>query len=217
MRSILFFLLACIACTTVAHSQQAAADSLGKGAKKKKEPAVYVPKDSVALADSIRRAGIRRVTRHSAMVPGWGQINNKQIWKVPIVYGALGGTAFVFFNNVNEYRGLRQAYIDRIERPTEVDLIPPRYRLLSTNSLRFFRDEFRRNVDYSVLAFIIGWGLNVVDATVFAHLRGFDVSDDLSIQIIPPTLPMPGMPVQAGIGITKKNNNKALKPLPDAR
>jgi hypothetical protein len=199
------------------HAQAPASDSTQPATKGKKEPAVYVPKDSAALADSLRRAGIRKVTRHSAIVPGWGQIDNKQAWKVPIVYGALGGTAFVFFNNVKEYRGLRQAYIDRIERPTEPDLIPPRYRLLTTNSLRFFRDEFRRNVDYSVLAFIIGWGLNVVDATVFAHLRGFDVSDDLSIQLIVPPPAFPGAPLQAGIGIQHKSGPRPLKPLPDSR
>lgn len=202
---------------SMGYAQAPAGDSTKPAPKGKKEPTMYVPKDSAALADSLRRAGIRRVTRHSAMVPGWGQIDNKQAWKVPIVYGALGGTAFVFFNNVNEYRGLRQAYIDRIERPTEPDLIPPRYRLLSTNSLRFFRDEFRRNVDYSVLAFIIGWGLNVVDATVFAHLRGFDVSNDLSIQLIAPPPAFPGAPMQAGIGIQRKSGPRPLKPLPDSR
>jgi hypothetical protein len=45
-----------------------------------------------------------------------------------------------------------------------------------------YRDEFRRNVDYSVLFFLVFWGLNVVDATVDAHLKAFDVSPDLSLR-----------------------------------
>jgi len=35
------------------------------------------------------------------------------------------------------------------------------------------------------LFFILFWGLNVVDATVDAHLKAFDVSDDLSLQLKP--------------------------------
>ncbi|HEX2682930.1 MAG TPA: DUF5683 domain-containing protein, partial [Ferruginibacter sp.] len=46
-----------------------------------------------------------------------------------------------------------------------------------------FRNQVRQNVDYSALFFILFWGLNVVDATVDAHLKTFDVSDDLSLQI----------------------------------
>jgi hypothetical protein len=33
-----------------------------------------------------------------------------------------------------------------------------------------------------VLVFIIFWGLNVVDASVDAHLKSFDVSPDLSLR-----------------------------------
>ena len=53
------------------------------------------------------------------------------------------------------------------------------------NALRSYRDEFRRNIDYSILAIMVLWGLNVVDATVDAHLKPFDVSPDLSLQIKP--------------------------------
>ncbi|HET7897553.1 MAG TPA: DUF5683 domain-containing protein, partial [Flavisolibacter sp.] len=37
--------------------------------------------------------------------------------------------------------------------------------------------------DYSVLVFILFWGLNVVDATVDAHLKLFDVNPDLSLKL----------------------------------
>ncbi|MEY5033886.1 MAG: hypothetical protein RL447_264, partial [Bacteroidota bacterium] len=52
-------------------------------------------------------------------------------------------------------------------------------------SLRYYRDQFRRDIDYSVLFFLILWGLNVVDATVDAHLKSFDVGPDLSLQLKP--------------------------------
>jgi hypothetical protein len=56
------------------------------------------------------------------------------------------------------------------------------YKVLSPNSIRSARDEFRRYVDYSALVFILLWGLNVIDAAVDAHLKNFDVSPDLSLQ-----------------------------------
>ena len=60
-----------------------------------------------------------------------------------------------------------------------------KYIPISEESLRFNRNEFRRNIDYTVLVFIALWGLNVVDATVDAHLKSFDVSPDLSLRIKP--------------------------------
>ena len=61
--------------------------------------------------------------------------------------------------------------------------IQPNLLPLDINALRSYRDEFRRNIDYSALAFLVLWGLNVVDATVDAHLKAFDVSPDLSFKL----------------------------------
>jgi len=186
-----------------------------------KEPAKTPPvavtpvMDSAQLVDSLRRAAIRKVTRHSAIIPGWGQINNKQILKLPIIYGAIGFTTFLFFDNISQYRSLRQAYILRLDTiPSNNDQIEERYRPLSTNSIRFYRDEFRRNVDYSVLALLIVWGLNVVDATVFAHLRGFDVSEDLSLKFQAPQFNIQSGYAQLGISIQPKAKKIVLKSLP---
>jgi Family of unknown function (DUF5683) len=48
--------------------------------------------------------------------------------------------------------------------------------------IRVFRNQVRQNVDYSVLFFIVFWGLNVADAAVDANLKTFDVSDDISMR-----------------------------------
>jgi hypothetical protein len=133
----------------------------------------------------------------SAILPGLGQIYNKKYWKLPIVYGALGITGGVFVFNLKNYKDLKQAYIgkynarvnkDSVEyRKIKTELLP-----LSEESLRFNRDQFRRNLDYSVLVFLLLWGLNVVDASVDAHLKSFDVSPDLSFQIRPGRSEMAG-------------------------
>jgi len=123
-------------------------------------------------------------TIRSALIPGWGQAYNKQYWKIPIVWGALGTTAGIFFYNLKTYRLLRVAYLYKSDTiPGNDALIDPQFRNFSAEDLRTDRDIFRQNIDYSVLFFLLFWGLNVVDATVDAHLKEFDVSSDLSLQI----------------------------------
>ena len=142
--------------------------------------------DSAMQMHSPRTAAIR-----SAILPGLGQIYNKKYWKLPIVYGALGGCAGVFFYNLNNYRDTRFAY--RVKYNMRVNRtdsalfgqIKPLLKPLEEESLRYYRDQFRKDIDYSVLFFMILWGLNVVDATVDAHLKSFDVGPDLSLQVKP--------------------------------
>ena len=151
--------------------------------KPEKVPRVYNP----------RKAALR-----SAIIPGWGQVYNRKYWKVPIVYGALGTTAGIFAYNLKNYKDTRFAY--RVKYNMRVngtdsalfnqikDVLKP----LSESSLRSYRDQFRRDIDYSVIFFLVMWGLNVVDAAVDAHLKSFDVSPDLSFRFKPGRSEMAG-------------------------
>ncbi len=124
--------------------------------------------------------------RRSLIIPGWGQATNKKYWKIPLVYGALGTTAFIFFRNVNQYKDSKNAYILATDNDTSNDfLIKQPYFSVKDQPerIRVFRNSVRQNIDYSVLFFIAFWGLNVADAAVDAHLKTFDVSDDLSLGI----------------------------------
>lgn len=160
------------------------ADSLPKLAA----PVSNVDKvDSVLKHHSPGKAAIR-----SALVPGLGQIYNKKYWKLPIVYGALGVSGAVFVYNLRNYRDLRFAYRARIKAlpppqgqrdSSDLPRIRPDLQGFQPNDLQTLRNEFRRNIDYSALVFVLLWGLNVVDATVDAHLKSFDVSPDLSFKI----------------------------------
>ena len=133
----------------------------------------------------------RIATRRSAIIPGWGQIYNKKYWKLPLIYGALGTTAGVFFYNVKNYKLLRLAFIYKSDTiPANDVLIDPKYQKYSAGALRSYRGAFRQNVDYSVLFFLVFWGLNVVDATVDGHLKQFDVNENLSLEIKPGYSPM---------------------------
>lgn len=155
----------------------------------------------------------------SAILPGWGQIYNKKYWKLPIVYGALGTSAGVFFYNLKNYRDTRFAYQAKykaalpVPDSTDYFKIKPKLKPLSPESLRFYRDEFRRDIDYSVIFFVALWGLNVVDAAVDAHLKAFDVSPDLSFQVKPGHSQMAGtngLSLVLNIGKNKPAMMKAI-------
>ncbi|MEE6186250.1 DUF5683 domain-containing protein [Niabella digestorum] len=177
--------------------------------------AVENPKDSITIseesnlanivADSLKPKGPkmkrpRDAALRSAILPGWGQVYNKKIWKVPIVYGALGGTGGYFLYNRKWYREYRDA-VRIITELTSPNGSKDSTAYLSMNenirkwyernqaggleTLRFYRDDTRKKLDYSFLYFLLAWALNVVDATVDAHLQQFDISPDITFRVQP--------------------------------
>ncbi len=181
------FLLLFILCSQFIFAQKT------KPAKLEKDSTPVVAKkvstnkyDSVFAAHSPKKAAIR-----SALLPGLGQIYNKKYWKLPIVYGALGTCAGVFFFNLGNYKDTKFAYkvkynmrVLRTDSTLYAD-VKPYLKPFSEETLRFYRNQYRRDIDYSALFFLILWGLNVVDASVDAHLKSFDVSPDLSLKFKP--------------------------------
>jgi hypothetical protein len=157
------------------------------------------------VGDSVKRQPLlddstispRKAAIRSALIPGWGQVYVRQdlkksffrkYWKIPIIYGAIGTSAGVFMYNLQWYRRTRFAYTTFVTKDSNnFPRVHPQLRVFETdpNTLRQARNEFRQSVDYSVLFFILLWGLNVVDATVDAHLKSFDVSPDLSLRFKP--------------------------------
>jgi hypothetical protein len=136
----------------------------------------------------LRTYNPNKAIKRSAILPGWGQYTNKKIWKIPIVYAGIGIPAYLFFRNRKQYRESRYAYQNATDgNPTNDYLIvEPYYSLRSqTDRIQVFSRQVRQNVDYSVLFFIIFWGLNVADAAVDANLKTFDVSDNISLNLKP--------------------------------
>ena len=155
---------------------------------------MYARENGIA-GDSIppEKYSPRKAIIRSAILPGWGQIYNKKYWKLPLVYGALGTTTYLFFRNLKQFKEAKEAYILASDNDPANDeqIKQPYYSVRDQpERIRTFRNQVRQNVDYSVLFFIIFWGLNVADAAVDAHLKTFDVSDELSIQIKPGFSPM---------------------------
>ena len=159
------------------------------------------PADTIPIKDSLKKSASDTAKKkerkpqakaaiRSAIIPGWGQAYNKRYWKIPIVYGALAIPVYTFTYNKTWYDKTREAYKiklynDTATVPLPEDTIDPRLQPLSSGSMKIYRDEFRQNMDFSVLAFLVLWGLQVADAAVDAHLKGFNVSDDLSMKVKP--------------------------------
>lgn len=160
----------------------------------------------------------RIATKRSAIIPGWGQAYNKEYWKIPIVYGALAIPTVTFIYNNTWYKRTKTAYelLFRASQPnaTQDDIdayqqnTDERLKGFSLGSLQTFRNAFRRDRDMSVLWFVVVWGLNVVDATVFGHLKEFNVSDDLSMQINPMVNPLNN---STGISVVLALKNNTTK------
>jgi len=143
-------------------------------------------KDSVF---SIRKHVPSTATKRSALIPGWGQIYNKQYWKLPLVYGLLAVPAATYVYNNDMYAKTKFAYEARFKEtngdPSDVSKIDPLIKNLSASSLQSYRNIFRKDRDYSIMWMVLAWGINVVDATVSGHLKEFDISNDLSMKVQP--------------------------------
>ena len=159
--------------------------------------------DSTKKTDTTQkkeRSIAAKAALRSAILPGLGQVYNKKYWKVPIVYGLIAIPVSTFQYNSSWYKKTRFAYTVRATKDSaNFAKIAPELQPISTSSLRLYRNQFRKNMDFSVLGFLVMWGLNVVDATVDGHLRKFDISDELSLGIKPSFTPGTG---QMGIAAT---------------
>lgn len=150
----------------------------------------------------------RKAAILSAVLPGLGQVYNKKYWKVPLVYLALGTSAGFFIYNRQEYIDARDAYRNKLDNNPENDAdMPDKFKPVDPESIRRYRNGVRQYVDYSVLAFILCWGLNVVDAAVDAHLKSFELTENLTLHVNPYINPAAGSSgLQFVFDLGKKRN-----------
>lgn len=125
---------------------------------------------------------------YSAILPGLGQIYNKRYWKLPIVYGALGTGIYFYVDNNNNYNRYRTAYKSRLAgfaNDEFYDLdnsgIVPGSPDVSDKALRDAQNYYQGQRDLALLLTVAMYVLNIVDANVDAHLKQFNISDDLSL------------------------------------
>jgi hypothetical protein len=126
----------------------------------------------------------RKATLMSLCLPGLGQVYNKKYWKLPIIYAGFGVLTYFIVTNANEYSTYRGAYLESVEGDSTgkyQDLVL-RY---SSTELLSARDYYRRNLEVTCLLTAVFYILNVLDATVDAHLFTYNISKDLSFKVEP--------------------------------
>lgn len=129
----------------------------------------------------------RKATILSAIIPGAGQIynnfhrpqtqKNRLWWKLPIIYGGLGASTFMFFENQKTFTEYRNMRIELLEGNTTIPY--------SDQQLSSIEEQYRKWRDLSIISGLAVYLLNVIDANVEGTLLHFDNSDDLSLNISP--------------------------------
>jgi hypothetical protein len=140
----------------------------------------------------------------SMLVPSFGQIMNKDYWKVPLVYaGAVGGWYWGVHKNNQAY----QEYIGIVEDMTIKGETTRPYPegsngyAISINQYARTASQRKRYRDLSWIGIGLGWTLFAVEANVAAHLKTFDISNDISMKWSPTVIPGGGV-YTAGVKLT---------------
>lgn len=133
---------------------------------------------------------IKKATTLSTICPGAGQIYNKSYWRVPIVIGGLASTIYTIDWNNRGYQRFKTAYALRVDYDNNPSKYPQgspdEFRgAYSATFLKNLKNSYRRNRDLCILLTAGVYILNIIDAHVDAHLKDFDISDDLAMDIEP--------------------------------
>lgn len=123
-----------------------------------------------------------KATLYSLLVPGLGQIYNGELWKLPVYWGGMIGSFHFYSVNRKNYERFRMIY-NRNNDPSYTEELP-----ISAETAKYYRDVYRRYRDYSVLAILGFYLLQVIDANVFAFMHDFDTSDDFAVSLEPTVL-----------------------------
>lgn len=201
-----------------------------KNLKKKQDNKDIAVQDTVSLNKIVRhkfKPETLKATMMAVSFPGLGQIYNRKIWKIPLVYvgfGALFYSAGVNSKNYNTYLRAYQDFTDKLPQtqsyirliplddPKNYDKIlfpktynPAAYADYQTQMLRMV-DYYKRYRDLSYIG-IAGWYLiSILDANVDASLFDYDVSPNLDLTLVPMQMSLPGGFVGAGVSVNLKVN-----------
>lgn len=116
---------------------------------------------------------------YAAVLPGLGQMYNKQYWKLPILYGgAIVIGHFIKYNN-DFYNAFRNAYIAETDGSDDTFNPFPQF---SEEALQRNAERFKRNRDFLIIMGVVYYLVQIVDAHVSAHLIEFNINDDLALQ-----------------------------------
>jgi len=183
-----FFVLAFLSIAAFGQKDTLAIDNLKVDGKLEITDGVYNP-----LAPS-------KAAFYSAIFPGGGQIYNEKYWKAPIVWGGLATSIYFYLDNNSEYKRYRTAFKLRKAGLQDEFTLDNGQTLISERGLQNAQRVLRTNTDLSLLSTVLIYVLQIVEASVNAHLLQFNTSDDLSFE--PTFIPDPTFYEAPKVGLT---------------
>ena len=124
-----------------------------------------------------------KATIYSILLPGLGQAYNGEFWKIPIYWGAMIGSYHYWSTNNTNYKRYKRIHNEATAEDSTYEGLIPAERAL------YYRNAFRRFRDYSMVALVGSYLLQVIDANVFSYMQDFEVNDDLSMRVGPAVIP----------------------------
>ena len=182
-------------------------------------PAVLTRPDPAPVDTAASRRARRAVTR-ALLAPGLGQLYNGQPVKAPVATALVVGALAHAVNRQQQYTTYRRATVFAGCQVDPGILVNPRTGAVTIDPDRIVRcvgeaqgyrdeweelgapafaaigspggprDQARGQRDVAVLLVAVAYAAQALDAYVFAQLSGFDVSEDVAVQIDP----APGRP-----------------------
>lgn len=127
----------------------------------------------------------------SLIIPGWGQLYNRQWYFVPVIYGGLGilGDAIAF--NQRYYNiFLKEAQLR--ERGAPATQLNPLLSNVSTPDVTTYVDSYRRDRDLCILGTLGAWGIQAIQAYIDAKFKhSYTMDNNLSFKIKPDVIEQP--------------------------
>ncbi len=143
----------------------------------------FMSNNYIHSQQSIIEKSPRKALIYSSVIPGLGQIYNRQIIKVPIIYFSIGTSLYFGRQNQEKYLKYKKAYKKRTDNnPNSIDNFVNIY---SENNLLFLKNYYRNNRDISYILAVAAYFLNIIDANVSSHLFNFNVDDNFSLNLRP--------------------------------
>ncbi len=147
----------------------------------------------------------------SALFPGLGQLYNRRYWKLPIIVGGFLGLGYATSWNNSMLTDYQRAYRDIMDNDPSsnsyMDFFPPTTKESDLDTswlsslLKSRKDFYRRNRDLCIICMVGVYFLAMIDAYVDASLSHFDISPDLSMDVVP-SLIQDTRAARPGIGLT---------------
>lgn len=155
------------------------------------KPRSEQPKDKVYHPDSTHSP--HKAIIKSLVLPGLGQIYNRQYWKLPIVYGGFAGLGYSYYVAQTNYKPILAELVAREHGGTTDSVKYPRS-IYSDAYLTVYADYYHRNRDLTIIFTVAFWGIQAIDAYIAAKFQhSYTMDNDLGFKVMPTIINAPSL------------------------